>query len=86
MASGGLSHFVVDQELDQAVMGYLRNKDVVQLSRLPRERLESGNSEIRSWITVGGATEHLDLQWYDYVPCYRTPAGTGVGMCFAEWG
>ena len=85
MASGGLSHFVVDEELDQMAIEGIKAKSSAQLSGLPRERLNSGNSEIRNWIVVTGATEHLDLQWLDYVPCYRSPAGTGCAMAFAEW-
>ena len=27
----------------------------------------------------------LDLDWVDYFPGYRTPAGTGTGLCFARW-
>jgi 3-O-methylgallate 3,4-dioxygenase len=85
LASGGLSHFVVDEELDYMAMDGIKAKDIVQLSRLPRERMDSGNSEIRNWIVVAGATEHLDLKYMDYVPCYRSPAGTGCAMAFAEW-
>jgi len=85
LASGGLSHFVVDEELDYMAMDGIIAKDIVQLSRLPRERMNSGNSEIRNWIVAGGATEHLDLKYMDYVPCYRSPAGTGCAMAFAEW-
>jgi hypothetical protein len=25
------------------------------------------------------------MQWVDYVPCYRTEAGTGNAMGFALW-
>ena len=86
LASGGLSHFVVDEELDYMAMDGMKNKDIVKLSRLPRERMNSGNSEIRNWLVVAGATEHLDLDYMTYVPCYRSPAGTGCAMAFAEWG
>ena len=34
---------------------------------------------------IAGATEHLALQRMDYIAAYRTPAGTGAGMCFAVW-
>jgi 3-O-methylgallate 3,4-dioxygenase len=85
LASGGLSHFVVDEELDTMVLEGIRNKDVAALSRLPRERLNSGNSEIRNWIVAAGVTEHLEMKWSTYVPCYRSPAGTGCAMGFAEW-
>jgi 3-O-methylgallate 3,4-dioxygenase len=86
LASGGLSHFVVDEDLDNAAMNGLKNKDIVALSALPRNKLNSGNSEIRNWIVIGGATEHLDLKYMNYTPCYRSPAGTGCAMAFAEWG
>jgi hypothetical protein len=85
MASGGLSHFVIDEELDQRVIASLRTKDAAALQSLPRERLNAGSSEIRNWICVAAAVEHLALDWLDYVPCYRTPAGTGTAMCFASW-
>ena len=85
LASGGLSHFVVDEELDTMALEGMKARDVAKLSRLPRERMNSGNSEIRNWIVATGATEHLDLKWSTYVPCYRSPAGTGCAMAFAEW-
>lgn len=81
--SGGLSHFVVDEELDRGVIDALKRKDGEALQSLPRKILNSGSSEIRMWITVGGAVEHLDMNWSDYVPGYRTPAGSGTGLGFA---
>ena len=85
LASGGLSHFVVDEELDEMALDGMKDKSVVKLGRLPREKMHSGNSEIRNWIAVTGATEHLDMDLVDYVPCYRSPAGTGCAMGFAIW-
>lgn len=85
VASGGLSHFVIDEDLDQQVLAAFQNKDVAALTALPRERLNSGNSEIRNWIATAGVVEHLDMQLIDYVPCYRSPAGTGCAMGFAQW-
>ena len=85
LASGGLSHFVVDEELDQAALAGMQAKSVEQLMALPREKINSGSSEIRNWIVVTGATEHLDMEVVDYVPCYRSPAGTGCAMGFATW-
>ncbi len=86
LASGGLSHFVVDEELDQQALAGMQAKSVDQLMDLPREKINSGSSEIRNWIVVTGATEHLDMDVVDYVPCYRSPAGTGCAMGFATWG
>jgi len=85
LASGGLSHFVVDEELDHLALEGMRQKSLVKLSQLPREKINSGSSEIRNWIVVAGAAEHLDMELVDYVPCYRSPAGTGCAMGFARW-
>ena len=85
LASGGLSHFVVDEELDYMAMEGMKEKSIVKLSRLPRERMDSGNSEIRNWILTTAASEHLDMELFDYVPCYRSPAGTGCAMAYAKW-
>ena len=85
VASGGLSHVTVDEELDARVIRALREKDAAALAALPRELLQSGNSEIRNWICMAGASEHLTLGALDYIPAYRTPAGTGTGLCFATW-
>ncbi len=85
VASGGLSHFFVDEELDRHVLQILAKKDADALSALPSAKLESGNSEIRNWITAAGALEHLQMQLVDYVPSYRSEAGSGVGMAFAIW-
>lgn len=86
IGSGGLSHFTVDEELDRLVLDACRNKDGKTLSNIPPQKLNSGSSEIRNWITVAGAAEHLDTTWQDYVPCYRSAAGTGCGMGFSVWG
>jgi 3-O-methylgallate 3,4-dioxygenase len=85
IASGGLSHFVVDEALDRGFIDLLRNKDAEAIQTLPREKLNSGSSEIRNWIAVAGAVEHLALEWSLYEPGYRTPAGTGTGLGFAFW-
>lgn len=85
LGSGGLSHFAVDEELDRMVLDACRNKDAIALSTIDPARLNSGSSEIRNWITVAGACEHLDTAWQEYIPCYRSAAGTGCGMGFAVW-
>lgn len=86
VASGGLSHFTVDEELDRGILDAIARKDAEALRAVPRNKLNSGNSEIRNWIAMAGAAEALDQQWADYVPCYRSPAGTGCGMAFGLWG
>ena len=86
LASGGLSHFTIDEALDRAVLEACRNADEATLSALPPAKLDSGNSEIRNWIVAAGAAAGLKMLWQEYVPLYRTPAGTGCGMAFAAWG
>lgn len=87
VASGGLSHFVVDEELDRALLGALERKDAQALRSLPRERLYSAASETLNWVALGGAMQKtaLKMELLDYVPVYRTPAGTGGGWAFARW-
>jgi hypothetical protein len=85
LASGGLSHFVVDAAFDRSIIDALRDKDAAALAALPAKRLVSGSSEIRNWIAAAGAVEHLPLAWVEYIPAYRSPAGTGTGLCFAAW-
>ncbi|QEH81919.1 extradiol ring-cleavage dioxygenase [Sphingomonas sp. C8-2] len=85
IASGGLSHFVVDEDLDRGLIEAMRRKDPDALCGIDRTRINSGSSEIRNWICAAGAVEHLQMQWHEYLPCYRTAAGTGTGVAFAEW-
>jgi 3-O-methylgallate 3,4-dioxygenase len=85
VGSGGLSHFVVDEALDRAVIDACRRNDAAALQSLPRKKLNSGSSEIRMWICAAGASEHLDVQWSSYTPGYRTPAGSGTGLGFVYW-
>ena len=85
IASGGLSHFVVDEELDQKVITAIRNKDSATLAALDPRQLQAGSSEIRNWLVVGEMASELDMEWIEYVPGYRSPALTGTGLAFAAW-
>jgi hypothetical protein len=85
LASGGLSHMVVDEELDRMVLAALAEKDFDTITSIPEKRLRSGNSETKNWVAMAGASEHLDLQWSEYVPGYRSMAGTGCAMAFGVW-
>ena len=85
IASGGLSHFTIDEALDQEVLRGCREADERLLASIPPAKLNSGSSEIRNWIVLAGAAAGLRMQWQEYVPLYRTPAGTGCGMAFMEW-
>lgn len=87
VASGGLSHFVIDETLDAAVLEALRTGNGDALAAIDESFYQSGSSEIKNWIPLAGAM--ADLGWpahiVDYVPCYRSEAGTGNAMGFAYW-
>ena len=85
MASGGLSHFTVDEELDHRVLEGFKEGKSELLRTLPAKALNSGSSEIRNWICVAGAIEGRKNRWTEYQPLYRTPAGTGIGAAFGAW-
>ena len=85
LASGGLSHFVVEEAIDRQVMDGLAEPDGALLRALPREALLEGSSEILNWVMTAGAVAPLPLAWSAYEPIRRTPAGTGIGCGFAIW-
>ncbi len=87
IASGGLTHFVVNESFDHIVIEAMKKSDAGTLSNLPEEMFQSGTSEIKNWITVAGvmAEAGLAMTLVDYVPCYRSEAGSGSGMGFARW-
>lgn len=87
VASGGLSHFVVDEELDRSFIRALEDHDEEFLRSLPSELLTAGTSELRNWIAVAGAARAagLTINRVSYEPAYRTEAGTGNAMGFVTW-
>jgi hypothetical protein len=87
IASGGLSHFVVDESFDHRVLDAMLSSNAEALTALPECMFESGTSEIKNWVVVAGAMAEagLKMSLIDYVPCYRSEAGTGSGMGFAYW-
>jgi Catalytic LigB subunit of aromatic ring-opening dioxygenase len=85
IGSGGLSHFVVEEELDRRIIDALLADDARTLTTLPVAALQSGSSEIRCWIAAAGAFKGLRNQWIEYIPARRTAAGTGIGLGFGAW-
>ena len=85
LASGGLSHFVVEEDLDREVIAGLGEPEGAILRNLPFEALKEGSSEILNWVMAAGSVGHLTLAWSEYEPIRRTPAGTGIGCGFAVW-
>lgn len=87
VASGGLSHFVVDEELDRAFIAAFANRDTDYLRSIPADLMTAGTSELRNWIVVAGAAHAagLGVDEVVYEPAYRTEAGTGNAMGFVTW-
>jgi len=87
VASGGLSHFVVDEAFDRDIMDAMTKNDFGRLLAYGERYYQAGSSEIRSWIAAGGALSVAALQGrvVDYQPLYRTAAGTGSSAAFMLW-
>jgi hypothetical protein len=87
VASGGLTHFVIDEEFDQTVLSSMERGDEDALARLPESYFRVGTAEIKNWLPVIAAmiAERKRFHKIDYVPCYRSDAGTGNAMAFVYW-
>jgi hypothetical protein len=92
VASGGLSHHLVDEDLDRRLLAALASDsadDVLTIgeSRFTDGTVPCGTGESKNWIVVGSAMREVCMTFevLSYEPLYRTPAGTGVGAWFARW-
>ena len=87
IASCGLTHFVIDEEVDQIILEAMRTNDIDRLAALGEATFQAGTSEVKNWIPVFGAMSDLGYKMtlVDYVPCYRSEAGTGNAMGFVHW-
>lgn len=83
--SGGLSHAVVDQELDRMALKGLQDADGEILSTLPRHRLQANTTEILNWVALQGAMGGSRMETITYEATYRTLAGTGLGCAVGYW-
>ena len=87
IASGGLSHFVVQEDFDREIMAAMARNDFEHLLTYHEGWYQAGSSEIKSWIANGGAMQGSGLTGHivDYHALYRTPAGTGSSAAFMYW-
>ena len=87
LASGGLSHQIIDEELDERVIKGLTTGDLDDLSKLDRDQLNGapGTPEILNWVTVAAAMAPQTMTLVDYIPAYRSLAGTGHGLTYGYW-
>lgn len=87
IASGGLTHFCIDEALDKQVLRAITQQDEAALAAIPEVMFNGNTSEIKSWLPLCALMNEasMPMQWIDYIPCYRTEAGTGNAMGFAAW-
>jgi 3-O-methylgallate 3,4-dioxygenase len=88
MATGGMSHLILDEELDRTILAAMKDKDEKRLTTTyPDSLFTYGTSEIRNWTVLAGAMADSDasMELLAYEPMYRSPAGTGCGCAFAYW-
>jgi len=87
MASGGLTHFVIDESVDQLFFEAIRDRDMERVADLGEAIFQDGTSEIKNWVPLAGMMADIGFkaEVVDYVPCYRSEAGTGNAMGFVQW-
>jgi hypothetical protein len=85
IASGGLSHIVLDEPLDRQILDGLQDHDPAKYTAIPRGKLRGGTSEVLNWVALGGAVGPMEMTLLDYIPGYRSQPSTGCGMAFASW-
>jgi hypothetical protein len=87
LGSGGMTHFVVDQDFDHKFMKAFSARTNDEMLSFPDNMFRSGTAELKCWIPVKTAMDHagLPMTVVDYQPLIRSPAGTGSGMGFAYW-
>jgi hypothetical protein len=83
--NGGLSAGVLREDIDRRILSALQERDVEALAKIPYQWIQGPSGEIYNWIGAAGVLEGLQMRLIDYIPAYRSPAGTGCGMAFAVW-
>lgn len=87
IASGGLSHPVVDEEFDRDIIEAMESGEPRYLLSYHEGYYQSGSSETKSWVAMNGALKGSYLKGHliDYQVFYRTAAGTGSSAAFMYW-
>ncbi|MBP7334318.1 hypothetical protein [Niveispirillum sp.] len=85
--TGGLTHFVVDEEWDRQFLAAMASGQADWLRSIPQNELMAGTSECKSWIATAAAMNQagLKMELVDYQRLYRTEGGTGSSCGFTAW-
>ena len=87
VGSGGMTHFVINEEFDRRLIDAVQNRDADFLRTINPNLMKDGTSELLNWVSASGCLFQTDLRGgvIDYVPCYRTEAGSGTAQGFVAW-
>lgn len=87
IGSGGMSHFIINESFDRAFIDAIQNRDDDFLRSIDPSLMKDGTSELLNWISAAGCLFNTTLkgELIDYVPCYRTEAGSGTAQGFLAW-
>ena len=87
VGSGGMSHFIINEAFDRRLIEAIAGRDAEALKGIDPALLRDGTSELMNWISAAGCLfgTALSGELIDYVPCYRTLAGSGTAQGFITW-
>lgn len=87
IGSGGMSHFVINEEFDADLIAAIQARNADWLRGVEPTMMQDGTSELLNWIAAAGCLFGTELsgELIDYVPCYRSEAGTGTAQGFLAW-
>lgn len=87
VGSGGMTHFVINEEFDHQLVAAIQGRDAEFLKAVDPVLMKDGTSELLNWISASGCLFQTGLKGdvIDYVPCYRTEAGSGTAQGFLAW-
>jgi len=87
IGSGGMTHFVINEEFDHALVGAIQSHNADFLKAINPNLMKDGTSELLNWVSASGCLFQTSLSGnlIDYVPCYRSEAGTGTAQGFMTW-
>ena len=71
--------------VDREALRAMETQDLALMDALPRYRMQGATGEVLSWLACAGASGKLQMELVDYIPAYRSAAGTGCGLAFALW-
>jgi OH-DDVA oxygenase/3-O-methylgallate 3,4-dioxygenase len=85
--SGGMTHFVINEEFDHALIDAIQSRNADFLKAINPNLMKDGTSELLNWVSASGCLFQTSLSGslIDYVPCYRSEAGTGTAQGFVTW-